>query len=395
MNTSLTQVTPATLVGALRVCIAAREPAFTWGSPGIGKSDIVRQLAQQLGAYLIDVRASQWDAVDTRGVPYVAHTGTFRPDDASLAALDGDATSIDETPNYSAAAIARQRELLKVGAGPLKTTRWAIPSVFPSAELAAKYPLVIIFLDELNAAPPSVQAALYQLVLDRRLGDYVLPDNVVILAAGNLESDRAVTHRMSTALASRFLHFELLVDHLAWERWALANGVHTATISFLRYRPALLHSFDPKSASKAQPLPRTWEKESKVITQCELLGINGAVETALICGAVGDAAGMEKSGFMRIYRTLPDPDQIILAPDSVAIPTDPATNYALCGALAERTTVANARNVFRFAERLRDDVHAGPEFMTLLVRSISVRRSEVCQTRPFIEWASRNSDVLL
>jgi len=346
---SFTRVTAPILLQALRVCAIARQPAFTWGSPGIGKSDLHAQLAESFKALLIDIRASQWDAVDTRGVPYVEN-------------------------------------MLTKGE---KTTRWAIPSVFPSAELAAQYPYDFVFLDELNAAPPSVQAALYQLILNRRLGDYVLPENVVMFAAGNLETDRAVTHRMSTALAGRFTHFELVVDPQAWERWALSSDVHIACISYLRYRPENLHNWDAKSASKAQPTPRTWEKLSNLVKVVESEGVNGPVESALVAGTVGDFVGTEFTGFLRIYRTLPDPAAVIMSPATIAIPSDPATRYALCGALAERANKTNMAALITFARRIE------PDFQTLLILAAKERHPEVQHTRAFIQWASDNADVLI
>ena len=347
--TSLCSVKPDTLVTCLVTLARALRPGWVWGSPGIGKSDIVRQVAAQLNAFIIDIRASQWDAVDTRGVPYV---------------LEG-------------------------------ITRWAIPSVFPTKEEAAKHPLVVIFLDELNSARPAVQAALYQLILDRRLGEYVLPDNVVIFAAGNLETDRAVTHRMSTALANRFSHLELLVDVKAWERWAIDADIHMAVIAFMRFRPGLLHQWDARSDSKAQATPRTWEYASDLLKQIEADGINGAVEAALMTGTLGEAVGTEFVGFLKIYRTLPDPDAIIMNPDTAPLLDDPAANFAICGALAERASQGNVDRILKYSERLSDHAPAGPEFMTLLVTLASKRHPEIHQTKGFVKWALDHQEVLV
>lgn len=364
---SFTQVTPDTLLGCLRVITDIKRPIFIWGHPGIGKSAITNQLAEPDDIALIDVRASQLDAVDTRGVPF-----TYE--------VKADAT-VDE--EFAAA--------LPV----VKRTGWAIPDLFPTAEYAAQFEIVYLFLDELNNAPPSVQAALYQLVLERRLGAYVLPDNVVIVAAGNLETDRGATHRMATPLASRFFHVELLVDVKAWEKWALGHDIHIACISYNRWRPEHLHDFDPKSPSKAQADPRGWEYVSDALKSCERLGINGTVEAALITGKLGEAIGSEFVGFLPIYRNLQDPDAVILAPDKAAIDKDPATNYALCGALAARATEGNIDRILTYAQRLGDDPSAGPEFMTLLVRQCAVKNPKIQTTRGFIQWASNNPDVLI
>jgi len=344
----LTQMTSDVLLQTLRVNALAQEPSFTWGSPGIGKSDVHQQLADSLNAPLIDLRASQWDAVDTRGIPFVDRAD---------------------------------------GAAP--TTRWAVPDVFPSAEYAAKHEWVVLFLDELNLAAPSVQSALYQLILSRRLGDYVLPDNVVLFAAGNLETDRSGVHRMSQALADRFFHYQLIVDNLAWEKWALENDLHVATIAYNRWRPQHLHDWDAKSVSKAQATPRSWYKVSKVLKIIEAEGINGQVEAGLVTGKIGESVGAEFIGFLKIYRNLPDPDGVILAPDAAPVSEDPAVSYALCGALAERATDGNIDRIIQYAERLQ------PEFMTLLIRSAAVRHPEVQSTKGFMKWASKNADVLI
>ena len=347
---NFTQVTPDVLKSCIKVCADILRPLFVWGHPGIGKSDIVRQTAKDLNAFLFDIRASQLDAVDTRGIPYVT------------------------------------KEQL---------TAWAIPSLFPTADFAKQFEIVFIFLDELNNAPPSVQAALYQLILDRKLGDYVLPDNVIVIAAGNLETDRGATHRMATPLADRFFHVELLVDPTAWEKWALQNDIHTACIAYVRWRQEHLHDWQAKSPSKAQATPRGWEYVSDAVKSCETNAINGAVEAALISGKLGEAVGAEFIGFLPIYRNLQDPDAVILAPDQAKIDSDPATNYALCGALAARATDQNIDRILTYAQRLNDDPGTGPEFMTLLVRQCAVKNPSIQTTRGFIQWASNNKDVLI
>lgn len=345
MEAILTQVSPDLLKQALEVSVACRRPSFTWGHPGVGKSQIHRQVADELGLELVDVRASQWDAVDTRGVPYVED----------------------------------------------RRTRWAIPDVFPQPGSAPS----LLLLDELNSAPPSVQAALYQLVLDRRLGDYVLPDSAAVAAAGNLETDRAVTHRMSTALANRFTHYELVVDPKAWEIWALRADVHVAVVTFMRYRPGLLHDWKPRADAKAQPTPRTWEFASEQLKECERRGVGQDVEAAVLAGTVGEGAGAELVGFLRVYRDLPDPRSILAQPETAEVPDEPEVCWALCGALASQATVKNCGAILTYARRLGQARTAGPEFMTLLVRTMTIRVPAIQSTRDFIRWASDNPEVLL
>jgi hypothetical protein len=319
---------------ALKALIKAGRPGFLWGPPGVGKSDIVRQIAADLKRTLIDVRAVLLDPVDLRGIPTVTEDGT---------------------------------------------TRWAPPSFLPSGK--GKF---ILFLDELNAAPQLVQAACYQLVLDRKLGEYELPKDAIVIAAGNRETDRAITSRMSSALASRFVHINVDVDLEDWVKWALNRGIQTELIAFLRYRPNLLHAFDPQKNEKAFPCPRTWEFVSDVFAVA-----GDEIEYELVSGIVGEGAAAELIGFLKIFRSLPDPDLIIMSPEKVSVPDDPATKYAICGALAQKASDQNFDNIVKYANRL------DPEFSVLLVRDAIERDDSLVNTQAFIKWSTDHSDVLI
>ena len=191
---------------ALKSLIAAKRPVFLWGPPGVGKSSIVGQVAAAKNLCLKDLRALLLDPVDIRGLPHLAS--------------DGRAT-------------------------------WAIPDFLPSDGAG------LLFLDELNAAPSMVQAAFYQLILDRKLGEYTLPDDWVIVAAGNRDSDRATTSRMPSPLRNRFVHLTFEVDTEDWSNWAISNKIRPEVIAFIRFRPELLNQFDKDAF--AFPTPRTWE----------------------------------------------------------------------------------------------------------------------------------------
>ena len=175
-------VTTAGAKSAIKVAFKKKRPIFLWGPPGVGKSDIVQQITDEANGFMFDLRLGQMDPTDLRGMPFF---------NKELGVMD-----------------------------------WAPPIDLPSAEFAKDYPMITVFLDEMNSAPASVQAAAYQLVLNRRLGKYVLPDNVVIIAAGNRESDKGVTFRMPTPLANRFVHVEIRADFEAWVDWAVKNNIH-------------------------------------------------------------------------------------------------------------------------------------------------------------------------
>lgn len=325
---------PSHVAEALETLIPINQPVFIWAPPGVGKSQVVQQVTTKLKRDLRDVRAVLLDPVDLRGLP----------------AINGD-----------------------------NRAHWCPPEFLPRKGKG------ILFLDELNAAPPMVQAACYQLVLDRKLGEYKLPDGWAVIAAGNRETDKAVTHRMPSALANRFVHIEFEVDLGDWVTWALDKGIMTEVIAFLQFRPALLHAFDPAKNDKAFPTPRAWEFVSNILKQTPSTDI----EYELIKGTVGDGAAAELLGFLKIFRSLPNPDAVLMNPDQGDIPSDPATLYAICGALAPKASSQTMGNLVKYANRLP------AEFSVLLIRDSIRNNNEVVNTRAYIEWASAHSDVLI
>ncbi|WP_028575818.1 AAA family ATPase [Desulfonatronovibrio hydrogenovorans] len=325
---------PSKIVQALKRLIAVKQPVFIWGPPGIGKSQVVARTARDEGLELIDIRAVLLDPVDLRGLPRI----------------DGNRAA------------------------------WCPPDFLPDQGRG------VLFLDELNAAPPLVQAACYQLILDRRLGEYVLPRDWSIVAAGNRDTDRAVTHRIPSALANRFAHLDFEVDTLEWLEWAQENDIAPEVTSFLRFRPNLLHSFDPAREDRAFPTPRSWSFVSAV-TKGD--GFFQEPDLELISGMVGQGAATEFCGFLKIFRNLPDPDELLETPETAEVPEDPATLYAVCELLSVRTDLDNLPQVMAYARRLP------PEFSVLLVRDAARVNREIVHTPEFSRWATANADVLL
>ena len=202
---------PSELAATLALLVEARQPAMVWGPPGSAKSMIAQQVAADGGREYVDVRALLLDPVDLRGIPW------------------RDAAD---------------------------RTRWAPPVFLPPTDDTG---LWLINLEELPSCVPMVQAALYQLALERKVGEYELPDGASLIACGNREGDRGVVHRMPTPLASRFVHLEIRVDAEDWLVWGAANGIAPEVLFFVQLEPTLLHQFDPQSKEKAFPCPRTWE----------------------------------------------------------------------------------------------------------------------------------------
>jgi SpoVK/Ycf46/Vps4 family AAA+-type ATPase len=257
-------VGPKNAKKSLRKAFKSKRPIFLWGPPGIGKSDIVKQLGEELEAYVIDVRLSLWEPTDIKGIPY------FDSNDGTM--------------------------------------RWAPPSELPSMEFAKKHKQIILFMDELNSAAPSVQAAAYQLILNRRVGTYQLPDNVVMVAAGNRETDKGVTFRMPAPLANRFVHLEMTVDWDDYFEWAAENKVHKDVVGFLSFSKKDLYDFDPKSSSRSFATPRSWAFVSELLTDddCEESTI-----TDLVSGSIGEGLAIKFMAHRKHSAKMPNPSDIL------------------------------------------------------------------------------------
>ena len=247
------------LLNAFRV----KRPLFLWGPPGIGKSELVEGIAAELGGLMIDLRLGQMEPTDIRGIPF-----------------------------YN-----KEKNVME----------YAPPIDLPDEETASKYPIVVLFLDEMNSAPASVQAAAYQLILNRRVGKYKLPDNVVMVAAGNRESDKGVTYRMPTPLANRFIHQEMKVDFASWQEWAVMNKVHKDVVGYLSFAKQDLYDFDAKSASRAFATPRSWSFVSQLLDD----GVDDETLTNLIAGTVGEGLAVKFMSHRKVASRMPNPKDIL------------------------------------------------------------------------------------
>jgi MoxR-like ATPase len=241
-----------------------KRPLFLWGPPGIGKSELVEGITRDLNGYMIDLRLGQMEPTDIRGIPF----------------YNKDIGKMD----------------------------WAPPVELPDEELASQYPIVVLFLDELNSAAPSVQSAAYQLILNRRIGKYRLPDNVVMVAAGNRESDKGVTYRMPTPLANRFLHQEMKVDFASWQEWAVTHNIHKDVVGYLSFAKQDLYDFDAKSASRAFATPRTWTFVSELLADDDN---DDDTLTNLIAGTVGEGLAVKFMAHRKVAGRMPKPEDIL------------------------------------------------------------------------------------
>ena len=265
METTATRtVTPNTAKASIQHAIKKKRPIFLWGPPGIGKSEIVEQITNSLpNSLLIDNRLSLWEPTDIKGIPYFdSNSGTMV---------------------------------------------WAPPSELPSAELAAKYDFIVLFLDEMNSAAPAVQAAAYQLILNRKVGQYVLPDNVLIVAAGNRDADKGVTYRMPAPLANRFIHLELAVSFNDWFDWAVDKKIHKDVVGFLQFSKKDLYDFDPKSSSRSFATPRSWTFVSELLDD----NLDESTTTDLVAGTVGEGLAVKFMAHRKVAASMPNPTDIL------------------------------------------------------------------------------------
>ena len=240
-----------------------------------------------------------------------------------------------------------------------------------------------MFLDELNAAPAMVQASCYQLVLDRKLGEYTLPEGWAIVAAGNRDSDRAATTRMPTPLRNRFVHLDFEVDVQEWCEWAIKANVRPEVIAFIRFRPDLLSAFD-RDALNAFPSPRSWEFVSRILNSCP----DPWAEHELFAGAVGAGTATEFSAFMRTFRELPNIDAILLNPTQEPVPENAAAQYAVASALARCASDTNFDRICLYLNRLPT------EFRVLCVRDATLREPAIRCTAGYVRWAVENHNAI-
>jgi hypothetical protein len=273
-----------------------------WGPPGIGKSSIVAQIAQNHGIAFTDVRLSQLAPTDLRGLP-VPENGR---------------------------------------------SKWFPPEFLPDGGKG------ILFLDELNMAPPAMQGIAQQLILDRKVGSYTVPPDWFIWAAGNRKEDRASVFEMPSPLANRFLHLTVLPDMDSFKSYALLKQIPEQIIAFLAFRPSLLHKPDPQVP--AWPSPRSWEMAGQLLS----VGLD-------IAPVVGEGATAEFMAYKKIYNELPNLELILEGKgEKINFSSEPSVRYAITiGLTARAQNVDRAYNAFRWLIE-----KAGSEWVQLFISDL-------------------------
>lgn len=291
-------VTSTQARSALKKAFQVKRPLFLWGPPGIGKSEVVEEITNEMHGLMIDLRMAQMEPTDIRGIPF------YNKDNGKM--------------------------------------DWAPPIDLPDEELASQYPIVVLFLDEMNSAPPAVQAAGYQLVLNRRVGKYRLPDNVVIVAAGNRDSDKGVTYRMPMPLSNRFLHLEMRADFPSWQNWAVRKAVHKDVVGYLSYFKNDMYEFNAKSSSRAFATPRSWVFVSDLLNDDD---IDYDTLYNLVAGAVGEGLAVKFMAHRKVASKMPKPEDILTGKVKELEVKEISAMYSLTTALCYELRDAQENNV--------------------------------------------------
>lgn len=357
---NIPQMTVNGMVDLLIPLYAASEPKdlpsmMLWGPPGIGKSQSIKAIAKKLTTLtgkevrITDVRLLLFNPVDLRGIPVA---------DAN-------------------------RELAV----------WLKPKIFqmdPSEKI-----INILMLDEISAAPQSVQAAAYQITLDRIIGEHKLPDNCIVMAAGNRVTDKSVAYKMPKALGNRLTHIEIECDVEDWKKWAIPAGIDQRIIAFLNYMNSKLFVFDPSNDDNAYPTPRSWEMVSRYLSKLN------SIETAfpLIAGSIGIGAATEFKAWTQVFHKLPNIKDIIDGKEK-NVPKEPDVLYALSAALVAavlRVPTPAARKK-AIGNVLAYTLNMSTEFSTLTIKDmvmIDELRPQILVVPEWVPWSRKNKNFII
>lgn len=342
-NTTQITIKPSELIEALEHCLISNLVPFIQAPPGVGKSTVTRQFADTCTRKFFDTRLSYAAPTDVRGFPYLDRTG----------------------------------------AAPVM--RFGVPSDYPTE--AGN----VWLLDEFPCAPKATQNASLQLLLDRCIGDYQVPDDTLIVLAGNRAMDRAHVERISSATQNRLVDITMRVDTDEWTNWALSANLNPMVIAYLQMCPGHLSDFNGAEwQGGAFASPRSWEFVSKFLSNGKKS--TSSVRLAIIAGLVGPAVGAQFAGFCSVYNDLPDVNAILMTPDTADVPSEPSVQYALSVALSNKSTAKNFDRVLRYVTRLPKPVEV---LCVKLAMQQKTGPDAPFKNPAFQRWAADNSSVIL
>jgi hypothetical protein len=335
------QVKPSQATSMLAKFLKAKRVPIVKGSPGIGKSSIARQVAKQFNLKLIDIRLTQCDPCDLVGFPQIIGN--------------------------------------KAGYVPMDT--------FPieGDSIPTGYNGWLLLFDEISSASPAIQSASYKILLDKMIGNHHLHKNVAMMAAGNLDTDNAIVQPMSTALQSRLVHMELVVDPKGWVDWAADMGIDHRITSYINFKPGNLYTFKPDHTDDTYACPRTWEFTHDILKEVELTDPDCL---PMIAGTISEGVAREFISFCKIHADLPKIEQIISNPDAVKVPTEPSILYAMTGCISHHASMDNFGQLMKFLEKFPI------EFQVVALRETVRRNNSMMAHASIQKWLDNGANEL-
>ena len=309
------------------------------GSPGVGKSGVVHQVAEMLNLKLIDKRLSEEDPTGIQGFPTIIDgRSSYAPPD--WLPIEGDELPINETTSEP-------------------------------------YNGWLLFLDEFRSAPKATQTASFKLIHDRAVGLKKLHKKVIIVCASNKDTDNAFVEEMSTATQSRLTHVELEMNPKEWIDHAIERKFDHRVISYIQFKPQALYNFDPNHQDKTFPCPRTWEMASRIMKT----DADDSDKKVLLAGSITQGAALEFLGFCKVYNDLPKIADILKAPETIPVPNELSTKWAICGSLAAHTTMDNIDILMKYVVRFPK------EFQVVILRQMRKYVPTIARTKVVIDWS--------
>jgi len=311
-------VNHAELKHLIKVYVAAKKALFIWGTIGIGKSEIVRQVGRELATELTDKEGKPLNLEFSESIKDINDMKKFVVIDIRLSQMDP--SDLRGIPVWDKEA---------------GCTRWLAPSTFPRQGYG------LIFFDELNLSAPLVQASAYQMILNRQLGEYLIPDGFGLIAAGNRLEDRANIFDMAKPLCNRMGHVQLNYPFPEeWTRWAGPAGIDGRVIGFINAFQSKIFEFDHNSKDKAFATPRTWEFVSDLIK-----GVSSTNTDELLIrigSMVGESTAVEFIGFLQLRDELHPIEDYFKKPDTIDLPEDNLSLFwALMSSIIEYYKIHN------------------------------------------------------
>ena len=338
-------------------CIRARISPQLISSPGLGKSAVLKQIAKALNLLVIDIRLTEYDPTELNGFPFI-----LNPNDPY--------------------------DKVKAGHVPMNTFPTEHDEIPINPKTEKPYNGWLIILDEFPSAALSVQAAAYKITLDHMVGSHKLHKKVAVVTAGNKIGDKAIVNRMSTAQQSRLATLMIKVCTKTWLIWAEQENIDYRVRSFIRYKPDLLHKFNPDHADLTFPCPRTWHFISRL---CKANKWDKILyeKKPLLAGVVGHGACQLFYSFAEIFNDLPTIQSILKDPEGCTIKSEISVQHAAAGLVSHHINNKNADDLIKFLFRLPADLQ------TITLRNSIARDSTLREAPAILQWASINSKELI